>query len=95
MFDLPNLPVMGGGDVRLFRNRIVDNDTANFAPPGNIVASVRKGTGVLVMANDNVHVFDNNLSGNATSNVMVVAYRLKYDDKRYDPLPRKVIVRGN
>lgn len=95
VFDLPNLPVMGGGDVRLFKNKVVDNDTANFAPPGNIVASVRKGTGVLVMANDNVHVFDNDLSGNATSNVMIVAYRLKYDDKRYNPLPRKIMVSGN
>lgn len=95
VFDLPNLPVMGGGDVRLFKNKVVDNDTDNFAPPGNIVASVRKGTGVLVMANDNVHVFDNDLSGNATSNVMVVAYRLKFDDKRYNPLPRQIMVSGN
>jgi hypothetical protein len=50
---------------------------------------------VLVMANDNVHVFDNDLSGNATSNVMVVAYRLKFDDKRYNPLPRQIMVSGN
>lgn len=95
VFDLPNLPVMNGGDVRVFKNKVVDNDTPNFAPPGNIVASVRKGTGVLVMANDNVRVFDNDLSGNATSNVMVVAYRLKYDDKRYNPLPRGILVSGN
>lgn len=95
VFDLPNLPVMNGGDVRVFKNKVVDNDTANFAPPGNIVATVPKGTGVLVMANDNVHVFDNDLSGNATSNVMVVAYRLKFDDKRYNPLPRKIMVSGN
>jgi len=95
VFDLPNLPVMNGGDVRVFNNKVVDNDTDNFAPPGNIVASVRKGTGVLVMANDNVHVFDNDLSGNATSNVMVVAYRLKFDDARYNPLPRQIMVSGN
>lgn len=95
VFDLPNLPVMNGGDVRVFKNKVVDNDTPNFAPPGNIVASVRMGTGVLVMANDNVHVFDNDLSGNATSNVMVIAYRLKYDDARYNPLPRRIMVSGN
>ena len=78
VFDLPNLPKMGGGDIRVFRNRVVDNDQPNFAPKGNIVASVRKGTGVLIMANDNVHVFDNDLSGNATSNVMIIAYPQKY-----------------
>jgi len=95
VFDLPNLPKMGGGDIRVFRNRVVDNDQPNFAPKGNIVASVRKGTGVLIMANDNVHVFDNDLSGNATSNVMIIAYPQKYEDAKYDPLPRRIMVSGN
>jgi parallel beta-helix repeat protein len=95
VFDLPNLPVMGGGDIRVFRNKVVDNDTANFAPKGNIVASVRRGTGVLIMANDNVHVFDNDLSGNATSNVMIVSYRNAYKDARYNPLPRHIAVGEN
>lgn len=95
VFDLPNLPVIGGGDIRVFNNKVVDNDTANFAPKGNIVASVRRGIGVLIMANDNVHVFDNDLSGNATSNVMIVSYRNAYTDKRYNPLPRQITVAGN
>jgi parallel beta-helix repeat protein len=95
VFDLPNLPKMGGGDIRVFRNRVIDNDQPNFAPKGNIVASVRKGTGVLIMANDNVHVFDNDLSGNATSNVMIIAYPQKFDDGKYDPLPRRIMVSGN
>lgn len=95
VFDLPNLPRMGGGDVRIYANRVTDNDTPNFAPKGNIVATVRKGTGVLIMANDNVHVFDNDLSGNATSNVMIISYREKYEDARYNPLPRKIVVSGN
>ncbi|RYD62307.1 MAG: hypothetical protein EOP58_13380, partial [Sphingomonadales bacterium] len=95
VFDLPSLPKMGGGDVRVFKNRVIDNDQVNFAPKGNIVASVRKGTGVLIMANDNVSVFDNDLSGNATSNVMLISYREKYDDARYDPLPSHVSISGN
>lgn len=95
VFDLPNLPKMGGGDVRVFANTITDNDTPNFAPPGNIVASVRMGTGVLVMANDRVEVFGNTLSGNATSNVMILSYRFPQQDAKYNPLPRQIIVRGN
>ncbi len=95
VFDLPNLPKMGGGDVRVFQNRVIDNDQPNFAPKGNIVASVRRGTGVLIMANDNVFVFDNDLSGNATSNVMLISYREKYADARYDPLPSHINVSGN
>ena len=45
VFDLPNLPVMGGGNVLIERNLIIGNDTPNFAPKGNIVASVPRGTG--------------------------------------------------
>ena len=59
VFDLPDLPVMGGHSTRIFDNDIHDNNTPNFAPPGNIVASVPSGTGVMIMANENVHIFEN------------------------------------
>lgn len=95
VFDLPNLPQMGGHSVRVFSNIVMTNDTQNFAPKGNIVASVPTGTGVMVMANRDVHVFDNVLSDNATTNVMVVAYRQPFTDKSYNPLPRNVVVRDN
>ena len=95
VFDLPNLPQMGGHSVRIFDNDIVRNDTPNFAPPGNIVGSVPMGVGVLVMANRNVHVFDNRLGDNATANVMVIAYPRPFDDKSYNPLPRDVVIRDN
>lgn len=95
VFDLPSLPVMGGGNVLVTGNLVVDNDTANFAPPGNIVAGVRRGTGVMVMANDAVTVENNTITGNPTSAVMVVAYPLVFDDARYNPYPRKVAVGAN
>ncbi len=66
VFDLPGLPVMNGGNVILRGNVVKDNDTPNFAPPGNIVANVRRGTGVLVMANDGVLIEGNAFEGNAT-----------------------------
>lgn len=95
VFDLPALPVMGGGNVIIRRNLVVANDTANFAPPGNIVASVRRGTGVLVMANDRVLVEDNVIDGNPTSGVMVIAYTQPFTDTRYNPYPRNVVVGAN
>ncbi len=95
VFDLPNLPRLGGGDVRVFENEVVSNDQANFAPKGNIVATVRRGTGVLVMANDNVLVTRNHLSGNATANVMIVSYRNSFTDTHYNPYPRGVVVENN
>lgn len=95
VFDLPNLPQMGGHSIRVFDNRVVNNDTPNFAPAGNIVASVPVGTGVMVMANRNVHVFRNTLEDNATANVMLIGYRQPYEDKNYNPLIRDVVVRDN
>ncbi len=95
VFDLPGLPVMGGGNVILRANVVKDNDTPNFAPPGNIVASVRRGTGILVMANDGVLIENNALEGNATAHVMVIAYTQPFDDARYNPHARNVIVGPN
>lgn len=95
VFDLPALPVMGGGNVIVRRNLVVANDTPNFAPPGNIVASVRRGTGVLVMANDRVLIEDNVIDGNPTSGVMVIAYTQPFTDARYNPFPRNVVIGAN
>ncbi|MCL9998245.1 MAG: right-handed parallel beta-helix repeat-containing protein [Erythrobacter sp.] len=95
VFDLPGLPVMNGGNVILRENVVSDNDTPNFAPPGNIVASVRRGTGVLVMANDGVLIEDNAFENNPTAHVMVIAYVQKFDDPRYNPYARNVIVGEN
>ena len=95
VFDLPNLPVQGGHDIRVFDNDVVNNDTANFAPKGNMVAIVPKGMGIMVMANRNVHVFNNRLDGNATAHVLIAAYPNDYDDDKYMFVPRGVYVHGN
>jgi parallel beta-helix repeat protein len=95
VFDLPALPVMGGGNVIVEHNLVVANDTPNFAPPGNIVASVRRGTGILIMANDKVLVENNVLSRNPTAPVMVIAYPMGFTDKTYNPLPRQVVIGAN
>jgi parallel beta-helix repeat protein len=95
VFDLPNLPQMGGHNVRVFDNIIVDNMTPNFAPKGNIVASVPTGTGVMVMANRNVEIFDNVLGENGTTNIMVVGYRFEHKDPKYDPFPQAVVIWDN
>ncbi len=95
IFDLPNLPQMGGRNVRVFDNIIVDNMTPNFAPKGNIVANVPTGTGVMVMANRNVEIFDNVLGENGTTNIMVVGYRFEHKDATYDPLPQNVVIWDN
>lgn len=95
VFDLPSLPMQGGHNVRVFDNIINDNSTPNFAPKGNIVASVPTGTGVLIMANRNVEIFDNIFENNGTANVMIVGYRYEHKDPKYQPLPKAIVVRDN
>ncbi|MBP6689779.1 MAG: right-handed parallel beta-helix repeat-containing protein, partial [Hyphomonadaceae bacterium] len=95
VFDLPGLPQQGGHDIRVFNNRIVDNNTPNFAPAGNIVAGVPTGTGVLIMANSNVHVFENEIADNGTVNVLISAYRESFQDAHYNPLARDIVIRDN
>ncbi len=95
VFDLPNLPVMNGGNVLIRSNQIVANDTPNFAPRGNIVASVPRGTGIMVMANSFVRVVGNQFDRNPTAQVMVVAYPNAFTDSHYNPLPRDVAIMDN
>jgi parallel beta-helix repeat protein len=95
VFDLPNLPQMGGHNVRIFDNIIVNNMTPNFAPKGNIVANVPTGTGVMVMANRRVEIFDNVIGENGTTNIMIVGYRFPFQDPKYGPLPREVSIWDN
>lgn len=95
VFDLPNLPVMGGGNTVVEGNLVVDNDTPNFAPKGNIVASVPRGTGVMIMANELVAVRGNVLANNPTAQVVVVSYPNAFTDKRYNPYPRRIVVGPN
>jgi parallel beta-helix repeat protein len=95
IFDLPNLPMQGGAFHRVFRNKVIDNDTQNFAPKGNIVASVPTGTGVMVMANKNVHVFGNEIAGNKTAGVMVVGFQREIKDAAYEALPIDISVHDN
>lgn len=95
VFDLPNLPQMGGHNVKVAYNAVINNNTPNFAPEGNIVAGVPAGTGVMIMANRHVEVYQNALIDNSSTNVLVVSYTQKFDDENYDPTPREVVVTEN
>ena len=95
VFDLPDLPQQGGHHVRVFRNKSVDNDTDNFAPEGNIVGEVPRGTGVIIQANSDIEIFDNDISGNGTVNLAIVTYGSDTEDENYYPHPRSIQVHGN
>jgi parallel beta-helix repeat protein len=95
IFDLPDLPQQGGHHIRVFDNKSIDNDTDNFAPEGNIVGEVPRGTGIIIMANSDVEVFNNEMSGNGTVNLSIVSYSDETDDPNYYPHPRRIQVHSN
>ena len=95
VFDLPDLPQQGGHSTRVYRNKVVDNDTPNFAPKNSTVAAVPTGTGVMIMANRNVHIFENEIAGNQSAAVMLIGYRQPIKDAKYEALPRDIVVRDN
>ncbi len=95
VFDLPSLPQQGGHHVRVFNNRSVGNNTDNFAPEGNIVGEVPRGTGVIIQANSDVEIFNNEIGENDTVNIAVVTYGNDTDDEAYYPHPKSIQIHGN
>ncbi|MEZ6121758.1 MAG: parallel beta-helix domain-containing protein [Planctomycetaceae bacterium] len=98
VFDLPGLNVVNGGQVRVFRNQIENNNHENFAPKGTMVADVPSGTGLMLMATDNVEIFDNDIENNQTSGILVVSFLVtqrKFKDPNYDAFPEAVSIHNN
>lgn len=98
VFDLPDIPVQGGRNTRIFNNQIINNNVDNFAPVGNIVAGVPAGTGLMVMANDSIEVFGNEFTNNQTASVLIVSYLLggrTTGDTNYDPYPEAIFIHDN
>ncbi len=98
VFDLPGLPQEGGHNVRVYDNKIENNNTENFALSSDIVSLVPAGTGFFVMANHDVEVFGNTITGNKTAAVGVISYALTQmppNDAKYYQWPSKVYVHGN
>jgi parallel beta-helix repeat protein len=96
--DLPDLPVQGGKSTRVFNNDVYANNTENFAPEGNIVATVPQGTGVMILASDQVEVFNNRIRDNQAMNLTVVSYFVAdrpIKDKNYDPYPESIFIHDN
>jgi len=73
VFVLPNNPSKVGRGCRVVSNRVIDNNHPNFANPRAIVAKVPVGTGILVMAADDTEITRNEIRGNDSFGVAVVA----------------------
>lgn len=98
VFNLPNLPVQGGRQTRVFSNHVHNNNLKNFSTPGSIVHLVPDGLGIFIMANSEVEIFKNQIIDNHLTGVAISHYAVSersFDDPNYDPMPRRIFVRAN
>jgi len=68
------------------RNRVINNNTPNFADPEAIVSRVLKGTGIMLLAADYTEVYENEIVGNGTFGIMTIGLRLIFPE----PIPLDV-----
>jgi len=98
IFTMPDLPKKDGRHCRVYKNTVQANNHENFAPKGNIVATVPSGTGVMIMASDEVEVFDNTIENNQTAGLSIVSYLIAdkpIKDDKYDPFCESIYIHDN
>ena len=98
VFDLPDLPKKRGGQVKVHDNLVTRNNFRNFAPKGNIVGKVPPGTGIMILATNDVEVFNNKIWDNKTLSTAIVSYFITENpiqDKDYNPYPSRIYVHDN
>jgi parallel beta-helix repeat protein len=98
VFDLPDLIQKKGGNVHIFNNRIESNNLFNFAPKGNIVGKILPGTGIMILACSNVHIFGNTLTNNKSIGTGVVSYFMTEEalnDSLYNPYTADIHIYNN
>ena len=98
IFDLPDLVVKEGRQIRIFENIIKDNNIDNFAPKGNIVGKVPAGTGIMVMATEQIEIFRNTIVNNKTAGTAIVSYFITAEetkDVQYNPYTSAIYIHNN
>ena len=75
VFDLPGL-TQYGHTAKVYNNNVHDNNHENFAQPGNVVASIPPGTGMMILATHDIDIYNNEISDNTTVGIALVSYEL-------------------
>lgn len=98
VFTLPNLPKKEGRQCRVFGNEIRANNRENFARPGQMAGNIPPGSGLLVIAHDDVEIFENVFADNQTVNVAVLSFLTtgrKLKDLYFDPYCEGIHIHDN
>lgn len=97
VFDLPGLRQYGEKNV-VRNNKSYNNNLDNFAPVGNIVGVVPRGTGMLMLATDQLEIYGNEIHDNDTTGIAIVNFGLvdpAQPDMKYDFYPEGMYIHDN
>ena len=97
-FITPGLPIKTCGDVIIRNNFVVNNNHENFAIPGSLVSNIPQGTGILVMACDDVVIEGNIISGNESVGITFTDFSMASSaslDPDSDPYPNRPKILNN
>lgn len=97
-FVTPGLPIKTTYDVIIRNNFVIDNNTPNFGAPGSTVAGIPAGTGILIMAADEVIVESNVITGNKTVGILITDHENAPNvtiDPDADSKPDKIMILDN
>jgi parallel beta-helix repeat protein len=84
-FLTPGLPIKTCFDVIIRNNYVYNNNTKNFGAVGSTVSHIPQGTGILVMAADDVTLENNIISGNDNAGITITDYGYAGVDHANDP----------
>ncbi|MCU0339787.1 MAG: right-handed parallel beta-helix repeat-containing protein [Spirosomaceae bacterium] len=81
VFNLPGLPKAFGSRTKVYNNTIKENNHDNFAVPiggpnGNAVTMIPPGSGIVILAGNDVEIFNNKLINHKTYSIAIASYHI-------------------
>ena len=97
-FITPGLPIKTCYDVIIRDNFVINNNHENFGQPGSIVSMLPRGSGVVIMAADEVTVENNIITGNDNSGISITDLSFGAQltkDPDSEPNPDRLVILDN
>lgn len=98
-FITPGLPIKTTFDVIIRNNFVSRNNHENFGAPGSIVSGIPPGTGILVMAADDVIIEDNIITENDNAGIIITDFQNggaeASNDPDSEPNPDRIVILDN
>lgn len=98
-FITPGLPIKTTYDVIIRNNFVTRNNHENFGAPGSIVSGIPPGTGILVMAADDVIIENNIISDNDNAGIIITDFANggaeASNDPDSEPNPDRIVILDN